>query len=62
MHRLHDPFVTAQDHRWQDCHTGNHSEDDTFYHNYTDIHTQCKCHKTQGNKSCHCRNRAPDYR
>ena len=34
---LRDPFITAQDHGWKDCHTGDHAEDDTFYHNHTDV-------------------------
>ena len=42
MHRLHDPFVTAQDHRWEDCYTSQYSEDNTLNHNNSDILTKCE--------------------
>ena len=62
MHGLRDPFITAQDHGWKDCHTGDHAEDDTFYHNHTDVHTKRKCHEAQCDKSGYRCNGTSDYR
>ena len=52
--------VTAQNHGRQNGNARQHSKNNTFYHDHSDIHSQSKCHKAQCNKSRYRRNRTSD--
>ena len=59
---LFNPFIHCKDHGRKNCNTTDNTKYNTFCHNNTKIHTKCKCHETQCDKSGYCCNRTSDYR